>query len=104
MRTAGFWNSLASLPIGNVFQHIALDACLAAIFQGHRNWAHSMFRAVRGIGYQLVIKCDNLYQIDILALALMLKQRMRMDAVWDGLDICLSTCLSLSATLCTYAT
>ena len=46
LRAAGFWNSLASLPIGNVFRHVALDACSAAISQDHRNWAHSMFKAI----------------------------------------------------------
>ena len=51
LRAAGFWNSLASLPVGNVFRHVALDACSAAISQDHRNWAHSMFKAIRGIGY-----------------------------------------------------
>ena len=100
LRAAGFWNSLASLPAGNVFRQVALDACLAAISQGHRNWAHSMFKAIRGIGYQLTIRCDDLDQIDISALSLMLAQRR--DAVWDGLDICPRTCPSLDAKLCTY--
>ena len=100
MRAAGFWNSLASLPRGNVFRHIALDACSAAISQGHRKLAHSMFQAIRGIGYQLVIKCDNLDQIDIPALSLMLTQRR--NAIWDGLDICPRTCPSLNDKLCTY--
>ena len=79
-----------------------MDACLAAISQGHRNWAHSMFKAIRGIGYQLTIRCDDLDQIDISALSLMLAQRR--DAVWDGLDICPRTCPSLNAKLCTYKT
>ena len=45
---AGFWNSLASLPAGNVFRHVAparqpsIDACLAAISQDHRNWPTPM--------------------------------------------------------------
>ena len=43
LREAGLWNSLASLPVGNVFRHVALDACPAAI--DHRNWAQSMFKA-----------------------------------------------------------
>ena len=102
LRAAGFWNSLASLPAGNVFRQVALDACLAAISQGHRNWAHSMFKAIRGIGYQLNIRCDDLDQIDTSALSLMLAQRR--DAVWDGLDICPRTCPSLNAKLCTYKT
>ena len=104
LRAAGFWNSLASLPVGNVFRHVALDACSAAISHGHRNWAHSMFKAIRGVGYQHLIKCDNLDQIDISALAFMLSQRR--DAVWSSLDICLTsrTCPSLNAKLCTYAT
>ena len=55
LRAAGFWNSLASLPICYVFRHVALTACSAAICQGHRSWAHSMFKAIRGIGYQLVL-------------------------------------------------
>ena len=46
LRAAGFWNSLASLPRGNVFRHVALDACSAAVSQDHRNWAHSMFKAM----------------------------------------------------------
>ena len=85
-----------------MFRRVALDACSAAISQGHRNWAHSIFRAIRGIGYQLVIKCNNLDKIHIPALALMLTQRG--NAVWDGLDICPRTCPSLNAKLCTYAT
>ena len=44
-----------------------------------------MFKAIRGIGYQLNIRCDDLDHIDISALSLMLKQRR--DAVWDSLDI-----------------
>ena len=102
LRAAGFWNSLASLPIGNVSRHVALDACSAAISQDHRNWAHSMFKAIRGIGYQLNIRCDDLDHIDMSALSLMLTQRR--DAVWDGLDICPRTCPSFNAKLCTYAT
>ena len=43
---------------------IALDACTAAISQDHRTWAHSMFKAIRGTGYQLDIRCDDLDQID----------------------------------------
>ena len=31
LHAAGFWNSLTSPPIANVFRHVALDACLAAI-------------------------------------------------------------------------
>ena len=61
-----------------------------------------MFNAIRGIGYQLVIRCDDLDHIEISALELMLAQRR--DAVWDGLDICPRTCPSLNAKLCTYAT
>ena len=50
--------------------HVALGACLAAISQDHRNWAHSMFKAIRGIGYQVNIRCDDLDHIDIPALIL----------------------------------
>ena len=101
LRAAGFWNSLAALPQANVFRRIALDACTAAISSNCRNWAHSMFRAVRGTGYQLNIRCDDLDKILAPALTLMLEQRR--DAVWDGLDICPRTCPSVNARLCTYA-
>ena len=85
-----------------MFRHAALDACSSAISQDHRNWAHSMFKAIRGIGYQLNIRCDDLDHMDIPALSLLLRHRR--DAVWDGLDICPRTCPSFNAKLCTYAT
>ena len=101
LRAAGFWNSLAALPQANLYRHIALDACRAAISSNHRNWAHSMFKAIRGTGYQLNIRCDDFDKVLVPALALMLEQRR--DAIWDGLDICPRTCPSVNARLCTYA-
>ena len=74
---------MASLPAGNVIWHVALDACSAAISQDHRNWTHSMFKAIRGIGYQLNIRCEDLDHNGIPAVSLMLAQRK--DALWDVL-------------------
>ena len=50
----------------------------------------------------LDLRWDDLDQMDIYALSLLLRQRT--DAVWDGLDICPRTCLTLNAKLCTYTT
>ena len=61
-----------------------------------------MYRAVIDTGYQLAIKLDDMYTIDIAVHQLITQRR---DSVWEGLDICPRACSSatLRACLCIYA-
>ena len=51
-----FWNALAALPPGSLCRQMALDACA---------WVSSMSRAIRGTGYDLCIRQDDMDHIDI---------------------------------------
>ena len=90
-RAATFWNALAVLPPGSLYKQMALDACA---------WASSVSRAIRGPGYDLCIKQDDMDHIDIQVLSFHLRQCW--DAVWDDLDICPRTCPTEDSRLCTY--
>ena len=101
LRAAKFWNNLAGKPHGNIYSTIALDGCLAAVGLSRRNWAWSMFKAIRATGYELSIRADAMDIIDITALKQhIVKQR---DFIWDDLDICPRTCPSKLSRCCTYA-
>ena len=101
LRAAKFWNNLAGKPHGSIYGTIALDGCLAAVGSSRRNWAWSMFKAIRATGYELSIRADAMDIIDITALKQhIVRQR---DSIWDGLDICPRTCPSKLSRCCTYA-
>ena len=74
LRCAKFWNNLAGKPAGTMYKLIALagllhaDGCTAAVVSSRRNWAWSMFRAIRGTGYELGIRVDDMDVIDVTAL------------------------------------
>ena len=100
LRAAKFWNNLAGKPFGNIYNTIALDGCLAAVGSSRRNWAWSMFKAIRATGYELSIRVDAMDIIDITALKQhIVRQR---DSIWDDLDICPRTCPSKLSRCCTY--
>jgi len=73
----------------------------AWVLISRRNWASSMFKSVRGTGYELSIRADDMDIIDVTALRQHLTQQQ--DSVWDGLDICPRTCPSRKCRCCTYA-
>ena len=100
LRAAKFWNNLAGKPHGTLYSSIALDGCRAAVGSSRRNWAWSMFKAIRATGYELSIRVDAMDVIDITALRQhILQQR---DSIWDDLDICPRTCPSKLSRCCTY--
>ena len=103
LRAAKFWNTLAGKRAGTMYKLIALDCCTAAVVSSRRNWAWSIFRAIRGTGYELGIRVDDMDVIDITALtqhiAQLVEQR---DSIWDGLAVCPRTCPSQKARCCTY--
>ena len=72
LRAATFWNALAALPPGSSYKQMALNAWA---------WASIMSRAIRGAGYELCIRQDDIDHIDIQVLSSHL--RWRRDAVWD---------------------
>ena len=100
LRAAKFWNNLAGKPAGNIYNLTALDCCTAAVVSSQRNWAWSMFKAIRATGYKLGIRVNGLDIIDIAALKQHLTQQQ--DVIWDGLDVCPRTCPSQKARCCTY--
>ena len=65
-----------------------------------RAWVSSMSRVIRGTGYDLCIRQDDMYYIDIQVWSSNLRQRK--DAVWDNLHTCLRTCHTKDSRLCTY--
>ena len=101
LRAAKFWNNLAGKPCGSIYSTIALDGCRAAVGSSRRNWAWSMFKAIRATGYELSIRVDAMDMIDITALRHHIVQQR--DSVWGGLDICPRTCPSTLSRCCTYA-
>ena len=100
LRAIRFWNELASLPVENVYKRIALDACQAAVTRNVKNWAWSIFRGVRDIGYELVVSVTDLTHIDVPRFTQLLDARAA--SVWADLDFCPRTCLSHKSRLCTY--
>ena len=101
LRAAKFWNNLAGKPAGNVYRCIALDCCGAAVGSSQRNWAWSMFKAVRATGYELGIRADDMDVIDVPALQQHIIQQQ--ESSWRDLDICPRTCPSTRSRSCTYA-
>ena len=55
LRAATFWHTLAALPPGSLYKEMALDACACV---------SSMSRAIRGRGYDLCIRQDDMDHID----------------------------------------
>ena len=70
---------------------MALDACV---------WASSVTGEIRGTGYDLCIRQDDMDHIDVQVLFSHLRQRR--GAVWDNLDICPWTSPTEDLRLCTY--
>ena len=89
LRAAPFWNAHAALPPGSSYKQIALDAC-----------ASSMSRAIRGTGYDLCVRQDDMDHIDIQVSSYHLRQHR--DAVWDHLDICARICPTENSRLYIY--
>ena len=101
IRTIRFWNSLSVLPDTHLYKRIALHACRTAVTGNVRNWAFHIFKGVRRLGYDLIIRIDALTVIDPSTFSQLLSQRQA--AVWKDLDFCPRTCPSAKARLCTYA-
>ena len=74
LRAATFWNALAALPPGSLCKQMALNAHWHAC-------ASSMSRAIRGTGYDLCIRQDDMHHIDIQVLSSHLSCRQRRDGV-----------------------
>ena len=101
---------LADVPPRSVAtprSHLLLCTCSPATWLLHkqmaldaRAWVSSMSRVIRGTGYDLCIRQDDRYYIDIQAWSFHLRQRK--DAVWDNLHTCLRTCHTEDSRLCTY--
>ena len=100
LRAAKFWNKLTGRPAGTMYKLIALDCCTAAVVSSCPNWAWSMCRAIRGTGYELGIRVDDMDVIDITALKQHITQQQA--SIWDGLGVCPRTCPSQKVRCCTY--
>ena len=69
LRAPKFRNSLVGKPAGTMYKLIALDCCTAAVVSSRRNWAQSIFRAIRATRYELGIRVDDMDNIDVIALS-----------------------------------
>ena len=100
LRAVRFWNDLVSLPDANFYKRIALDACQAAVTKNVKNWAWSIIKGVRKLGYDLVISASEMTYIDVAKFTQVLADRA--DSAWQDLDYCPRTCPSHKSRLCTY--
>ena len=100
IRAAKFWNSLAALPPCHLYKRIAMHACHSAVTSSVRNWAWSMFRKVRDLGYDMNIRIDAMDILDVSRIQQLIDRQHQ--AVWQDLDYCPRTCPSTKSRLCTY--
>ena len=99
-RVVKFWNNLVQMPAPSLHKQVALDDCHDAVVGNVKNWAWSVMRGLRDLGYHFTIRCDALELIDVRRVMDLLHQKCLQD--WHDLDVCPRTCPSKRAHLCTY--
>jgi hypothetical protein len=84
-----FWNGLVALPAQQLYKHIALDACRAAV---SLKWAWAMFKGIHDMGYVIIISATDVIQFDVGRVCQLLDGKA--NAVWQGLIYSCQHCMS----------
>ena len=59
-RVVKFRNNLVQMPAPSLHKQVALDDCHDAVVGNVKNWAWSVMRGLRDLGYHFTIRCDAL--------------------------------------------
>ena len=100
LRAVTFWNNLAALPDNNLFRTVALDDCRNAKVQKVRNWSWALQKQLQAVGYSLTLDCTNFQPIGMQPIYRLLTSKLQ--AAFEGLDICPRTGPSQGQALCKY--
>ena len=100
LRSARFWNSIASPSCPALYRSVLQDCCRDAVVHDVHNWARDMWQALKRVDYFLALSVLDPPLIDLGCLSRKLAEAEA--AKWRGLQQCPRTCASQGVMLVTY--